>query len=182
MPFSHCSSPRPRLHARASSLPQISRHAVLFTTEFVRFMQHTAPGLPAAAQSSASLHWNTVLEAHVEADVPALSGGARRIPRTQLGQEVWSPALRFLVGSVGVSAIGAGLRRGGPIGIVTALFGAGAVARSVTNEPPRRLYGLVDRHRAEGAQLPESSSKADEPLRISSSTASASPDSRISIQ
>lgn len=124
------------------------------------------------------------LEVHREADVPALAGGARRIPLTELGQEVWSPAVRFLVGSVGAGVVSAGLRRGGVLGIGAALLGGGALARSLTNEPTRRLYGLVGR-RGRGVGdveielLPEDRSRLEGSISIP--TASAGTGSRISI-
>ncbi len=122
------------------------------------------------------------LDAHAEADVPALSGGARRIPRTQLGPEVWPPALRFLVGAVGSSFIAAGLRRGGPIGVLGALVGSGAVARSVTNQPMRRFYGLLrGGEQAESSAAPSSTGIDTSERPIAIPTASATQDSRISI-
>lgn len=81
------------------------------------------------------------LESHDTADhIPALQGDNR--PSGAMAGN-WSPAVRVIAGLVGLQATGAGLRRGGLLGFVIGLTGAGLILRAITNRQLQRLIGLT---------------------------------------
>lgn len=68
------------------------------------------------------------LEAHDSpGNIPSLQGGTRRESRSEFMQENWTPAARFLAGTAGLAAIGAGLA---------------LLARSATNSEVQKLVGF----------------------------------------
>jgi hypothetical protein len=85
------------------------------------------------------------LEAHeAEEGVPALQGGTRPPGAPfELAQANWSPAPRFLVGTLGSALLAYGLWARGRAGLSTALFGGGLLARSIANAPLRSAVGRL---------------------------------------
>ena len=70
--------------------------------------------------------------------VSALQGGVpRRGARFELLQDNWSPAARFVVGTVGLALIARG-------GLLSRLGGAALLARAITNLDFARLIGVAD--------------------------------------
>lgn len=90
------------------------------------------------------------LDVHETAgNIPGLQGGtARRGIRPDLMQEYWSPTTRVLVGAAGGGLALAGFGRGGILGGVLGVAGAGLMARAVTNQPFQRLIGIGAGRRA----------------------------------
>lgn len=90
------------------------------------------------------------LRVHASAgDVPALQGNTRRPePRFELMQENWSPAARLLMSGLGGALTVRGLRASNPLDVVVGLFGAGVLARALTNLEMKRLLGVDAGRRA----------------------------------
>jgi uncharacterized membrane protein/osmotically-inducible protein OsmY len=77
------------------------------------------------------------LEVHATpGNIPALQGLQRNGPR------YWGPAQRLAVGSAGGALMLSGLRRGGALGLVASLAGAGLAARAVSNREVTSLLGM----------------------------------------
>jgi uncharacterized membrane protein len=90
------------------------------------------------------------LEAHQSSEgVPALQGGARRPgTRWEIMESNWTPAVRALAGTAGGILTIMGLSRGGMMGGLYGLFGAGLLARATTNMEMKRLIGVGSGRRA----------------------------------
>ena len=81
--------------------------------------------------------------------VPGLQGRATRTgPRPEWEQEYWSPTMRLVTGASGSALAALAARRGGPVGLLTAVAGLGLLARAGTNLPFRRLVGVHAGRRA----------------------------------
>lgn len=78
------------------------------------------------------------------AGVPGLqhTNNPRRLPRSELMQDNWTPALRLLGGLAGASALVAGRRRGGVSGAASTALGTALLTRAATNLPTRQLLGV----------------------------------------
>lgn len=90
------------------------------------------------------------LEVHQTPDnVPSLQGGTpRKPPQFELMQEHWSPTARTLMGITGTLLTLYGWRRDGFFRTIVGTIGLGALARSVTNMPMKRIVGVGAGHRA----------------------------------
>jgi uncharacterized membrane protein len=89
------------------------------------------------------------LELHATADgIPALQGGVHRKPRSELAQENWAPATRFLATAAGTGLAVWGARRHGIAGAAARFAGTALAVRGLTNLPARRLTGVAAGRRA----------------------------------
>jgi uncharacterized membrane protein len=90
------------------------------------------------------------LERHDEpGNVPALQGGsARPGERFALGEDVWSPTTRLLVGVAGVALVGVGMQRRHWAGAAISAVGSALVARALTDIELNRLVGVAAGRRA----------------------------------
>jgi len=76
------------------------------------------------------------------ADISALQGGSVRCgDLPEYTQENWTPALRAGAGIVGGYLVLKGMIRGGLLGRLTTLAGAGVIVRAAANVPPADLIG-----------------------------------------
>ncbi len=81
------------------------------------------------------------LERHqTEVGVPSLQGGIVKQGR----RDSWPPSVRWLVGAGGAAFALGGMRRFGPLGLVSTALGVAAIARAVFNEPLGHVVGLVE--------------------------------------
>jgi BON domain-containing protein len=87
--------------------------------------------------------------------VPSLGGGTSRLPRLDMFQRRWSPAMRLLVGAAGTVLAGYGASRRDMPGTMLAAAGAGLVARAATNLGARHLTENGTRRRIVDVPFPD---------------------------
>lgn len=89
------------------------------------------------------------LEPHREADISSLQGGVARAGETwEVMQANWSSSLRAVMGAGGAALAIYGMRRRGPVGVLSAGTGALTLARAATNLELKRLFGIGAGRRA----------------------------------
>lgn len=75
--------------------------------------------------------------------IPALQGGRkRRGPRVDVLQDNWAPSTRWLMGTLGLGILTAGLRERKPVSVLGALLGGGMLTRAITNQPLQKVAGV----------------------------------------
>ena len=88
-------------------------------------------------------HVENRMEAHKQADVPDLQGGATPAA-PELLQETWAPATRAVIGTAGGLLLGYGAWKRGWKGIGIGVMGGNLLARALSNVGPRHLLGIGD--------------------------------------
>lgn len=82
------------------------------------------------------------LDVHEDADIPSLQGGrARPGYPSAFAREHWKPATRLLAGAAGTLLSMYSMRQRGVLGAAAMVSGGALLARSMVNEPIRKLLG-----------------------------------------
>jgi uncharacterized membrane protein len=107
-------------------------------------LEREVAGLVRAVQSVRGVrHVKNQLAPHADGhDVPALQGGRRTRPRSELAQDHWAPGPRLAVFGAGTALALYGAGRRGVPGTLLMLVGVGLAARAATNRDLARLLGL----------------------------------------
>ena len=108
------------------------------------------PGLLACAEKVRGVKTvaNRLREYKSPQGIPSLQGGRPRESRSEFMQENWSPAARFVAGTVGAGAVIYGLSKPDTVGLSLGVVGTLLLARSISNIETKRLLGTGGGRRA----------------------------------
>jgi uncharacterized membrane protein len=102
--------------------------------------------LTAVRATSGVVEVDDALTTHAEAgDIPSLQGGRDRTRLSEWRQHNWSPTLRTIVGTGGLTLAGYGLRHKGFVGFCALAAGSVLIARAAANRPVGELSRSASR-------------------------------------